>query len=119
MPRSTDEIDQMRKVLLFREEIKGQALVWEYDSPEKFAEAIRKHRCLRITRLIEEQRRRRVPKARPDDASIDNLRALWDQMTPELQQAFSVAYNENRRAGDPGIQTRDLFLRCGGWLESN
>ena len=112
-----DEIDQMRRVLVFREEIDRQALVWEYDSPEKFAEAIRKHLCLRITRLIEERRPRRVQKARPDDASIENLRALWDHMTPELQQAFSVAYNENRMAGDPGIQTRDLFaamLRVAG-----
>jgi hypothetical protein len=37
------------------------------------------------------------------------VRALWDRMVPELQKAFSGAYNENRRAGDPGIQTRDLF----------
>ncbi len=30
-------------------------------------------------------------------------------MNVDLQRAFSIAYNENRFAGDPGIQTSDLF----------
>jgi len=117
MPRSIDEVDQMRKVLQFRTELERKALVWEYDAPEMFADAIRKHLCLRMTRLIEEPEQQGVLRARPDERSIDDLRALWDRMTPELQKAFSVAYNDNRRAGDPGIQTRDLFaamLRVAG-----
>ncbi len=117
MPRRLDEIEQMRQVLLFREELERQALVWEYNQPEKFEEDIRKHLCLRMTSLVKEQSRRRSHSAQPDQESIDDLRALWGRMTPDLQKAFSVAYNENRRAGDPGIQTRDLFaamLRVSG-----
>ncbi len=117
MPQRTDEVDQMRQVLLFRGELRGKALVWDYDAPETFSDTIRKHLCLRITNLIEESTARVVHKATPDDRTIGNFRSLWSRMAPELQNAFSVAYNENRRAGDPGIQTRDLFaamLRVAG-----
>ena len=41
--------------------------------------------------------------------AMQALAALWGRMSPDLQQAMSVAYNENRLRGDPGIQTRDLF----------
>jgi hypothetical protein len=109
MPRGLDELEQMRQVLLFRQELEQKALVWEYNSPEAFEGDIRKHLCLRMSHMVDEQRRRSAPKARPEQESIDILKALWDRMTPELQTAFSVSYNENRRAGDPGIQTRDLF----------
>jgi hypothetical protein len=117
MPRRVDELEQMKLVLLFREQLEHKALVWEYDSPEIFESDIRKHLCLRMARVVQEQSKRRSSKAKPDQESIDDLRALWERMTPDLQKAFSVAYNENRRAGDPGIQTRDLFaamLRVAG-----
>jgi hypothetical protein len=117
MPRSVEEIDQMRHILLFRQELEQKALVWEYSSPVAFEADIRKHLCLRMARMLQEQRQEFTSKAKPDEESIENLKALWDRMTPELQKAFSVAYNENRRAGDPGIQTRDLFaamLRVAG-----
>jgi hypothetical protein len=115
MPRQIDEIEQVKSVLLFRQELERKALVWDYQGPETFADEIRKHLCLRMERLVKEQRH--TSRALPDDESINDLRALWGSMAPELQKAFSVAYNENRRAGDPGIQTRDLFaamLRVAG-----
>lgn len=105
MPKRLDEIEQVKQVLLFREELERKALVWEYESSRKFEDEIRKHLCLRMTRLMKPP----TANAVPDEGTISDLRALWDRMTPELRKAFSVAYNENRRAGDPGIQTRDLF----------
>jgi hypothetical protein len=117
MPRRVDEVEQMKNVLEFRSKVERMALVWKYSSPEIFENDIRKHLCLRMSRLLQEQNQRGTQKARPHQESIDDLRSLWDRMTPDLQKAFSVAYNENRRAGDPGIQTRDLFaamLRVAG-----
>jgi hypothetical protein len=109
MPRQLDEIDQVRQVLLFRQEIERKALVWDYQGADGFEQNIRKHLMIRMKRLVEDHKRPRGPKAVPDERSIEDLRALWDHMVPELQRAFNIAYNENRRAGDPGIQTRDLF----------
>jgi serine/threonine protein kinase len=37
------------------------------------------------------------------------LHDVWDQLDPELQDAFSLAYNKKRRAGSTRISTRDLF----------
>ena len=42
-----------------------------------------------------------------DDANL--LHSVWDQLDPELQDAFSLAYNKKRRAGSKRISTRDLF----------
>jgi hypothetical protein len=107
MPRSVEEIDQMRHVLLLRQELEQKALFWEYSSPGAFEANIRKHLCVRMARMLEEQRQKITPTAKPDKESIENLKALWDRMTPELQRAFSVAL---RSLGPSGRQlTRVAF----------
>ena len=64
---------------------------------------------MRLPSLVEGRTGTKKALAKPDDSSIDDLRVLWPKMSSEVQRAFSIAYNENRLAGDPGIQTRDLF----------
>jgi hypothetical protein len=109
MPASNDDIQQMQQVLLFRQELDGKALTWKYHPRSVFADDIRKHLCLRLNRLLEDRSGRSRPQAKPDEDVIHNFKDLWSRMSPDLQDAFSVAYNENRRAGDAGIQTQDLF----------
>jgi serine/threonine protein kinase len=43
----------------------------------------------------------------PDSENL--LHGVWDRLDPELQDAFSLAYNKKRRAGSTRISTRDLF----------
>jgi len=43
MPRRQEEIDQLSKVLKFREELQGKGLIWEYPSPTEFSDIIRPH----------------------------------------------------------------------------
>jgi hypothetical protein len=102
MPRQLDEIDQVRQVLLFRQEIERKALVWDYEGADGFEQNIRKHLMIRMRRLVEDHRRPPGPKAMPDERSIEDLRALWDHMVPELRKAFNIAYNENRPSGRSG-----------------
>jgi serine/threonine protein kinase len=46
----------------------------------------------------------------PESAAATNLlHAIWDGMDPQLQDAFSLAYNKKRREGSRRISTRDLF----------
>jgi hypothetical protein len=108
-PRSVDELEQMKHVLSFRRELEGQALTWTYDTSIIFEAEIRKHLSVRIPRLLQDKRTTPRSRAKPIDESVRALVDLWDRMSPDLQRAFNVAYNENRLAGDPGIQTRDLF----------
>ena len=112
MPNSVEELAQFQKVLAFKRELEGKALVWSYAEPATFAGEIRKHICLRLNRMVAPP----TAKMQPDDETVGFLQQLWSRMDPELQKAFSIAYNDNRRAGDGGIQTRDLFaalLRVG------
>lgn len=109
MPRELEEIEQVRRVLLFRKELSGKTLAWDYRSHGKFADEIRKHLCMRISRLVKDERSGVAHFAPPDEETIRILKTLWPAMSPELREALSVAYNENRRAGDGGIKTEDLF----------
>lgn len=120
MPRTAEELEQMQKVLAFRKRLEGLALVWDYPTAEEFPDAIRKHLCMRINRLLRDpgpraaaagvrEKADNCATTQPDNDTIQNLKTLWDRMEPSLQAAFSVAYNDNRRTGDPGIKTRDLF----------
>jgi hypothetical protein len=43
MPMNTEESSQFLKVVAFREELQQKGLVWEYQSPEDFADALRTH----------------------------------------------------------------------------
>jgi hypothetical protein len=108
-PKTMDELDQMKRVLQFRQELEGKALAWSYEDHGLFEATIRKHLCMRLPTLVERRTGTKKALAKPNDSSIDDLRVLWPKMSSEVQRAFSIAYNENRLAGDPGIQTRDLI----------
>jgi hypothetical protein len=108
-PSSVDELEQMKLVLSFRKEVEGKALAWTYNTSTSFEADIRKHLSVRIPRLLQDRSTKPTSRAKPTDESVRALVDLWDRMSPDLQRAFNVAYNENRLAGDPGIQTSDLF----------
>ncbi|MBI4001993.1 MAG: DUF4062 domain-containing protein [Nitrospira defluvii] len=109
MPANVDENDQMRKVLLLRQELSGKSLVWEYQGPEVFEETIRKHLCLRMSRIMNDKTRSTSQTKSSNDKTSALLHESWSHMTPDLQNALSIAHNENRMAGDGGIKTEDLF----------
>jgi hypothetical protein len=108
-PASLEELDQMRQVLLFRKELEGRALAWTYDNHQSFESLIRKHLAQRLPRLVEARQGMERSRAIPNDRAIDSLRELWSRLDHSTQRAINIAYNENRLAGDPGIQSRDLF----------
>ena len=108
-PKTLDELDQMKRVLRFRQELDRKALTWSYEDHGLFEAIIRKHLCLRLPALAESRAGTKKARGKPEDNSIKAFRALWPNMSADLKRAFSIAYNENRLAGDPGIQTRDLF----------
>lgn len=109
MPRTLEEVEQVKRVLSFRKKLEGKALVWDYDGPETFEKNIRKHLGMRMKSIVEGLSKPKGLGSQPKDKEIQELHELWKDMDPDLQQAFSIAYNENRRSGDGGIKTQDLF----------
>ncbi|UVT17256.1 MAG: DUF4062 domain-containing protein [Nitrospira sp.] len=106
---SLEELEQFKKVLLFRKELDGKALTWTYGEHAVFEGTIRKHLCQRLPKLVEAREGTRRSRATPSEDSIMALHDLWPKLDAGTQRAINIAYNENRLAGDPGIQTRDLF----------
>ncbi len=58
---------------------------------------------------LKECRRQSYPHLPAPPDSDNLLHTVWDQLDPELQDAFSLAYNKKRRTGSNRISTRDLF----------
>jgi len=106
MPATDDDLAELGKVLRFRTELQSSQFTWDCSDLTNFRDRVRKDLCLWMNRL-----RSTGPSARQavNPSDVGEFRALWDRMDDSLQQAFAVAYNENRRVGDGGVQTRDLF----------
>ncbi len=108
-PRSLDDIDQLRRVFEFRERLarEEKAFPWDYGDEVKFRDLVRSHLCKRLREIAKPTRPGRS--ARIDPAAVANLHTLWPKLDPQAQQAFSMAYNQTRAAGDPGVATEHLF----------
>lgn len=106
MPASDDDLAQVGKVLAFRAELQSSQFTWDCADLNYFRDRVRKDLCLWMNELTGARKR---PKQQVVPETAAMFHDLWPRMEPNLQAAFAVAYNENRRVGDGGIQTRDLF----------
>lgn len=103
------QLEQKRKVLEFEASLKGKALTWAYEGADAFATEIHRHLYRRVVAAHLERKGKSGGRAKPEEATVQLLRSVWPRMEPALQQALTIAYNENRQTGDPGVQTSDLF----------
>lgn len=99
MPQSREEVKQIGKVIDFRDEVSKKGLVWDYVDSNDFPNVVRPH----LARLLND-----VSKQPPKDRT-NLLHQYWDNLDPELQDAFALAYNQSRRDGSNIIKTRSLF----------
>jgi Domain of unknown function (DUF4062) len=113
---SQEDLDQQSKVFKFKQSLSGKALTWTYKNPANFEAELRKTLCVRMNAIVLEKQVAGAPtgeraalRSVPIEEDVQALKAVWPRLSDEVKDAFSVAYNENRRAGDPGIKTRDLF----------
>ena len=110
-----EEISQFQKVFSFRKELNERSLIWNYSDPVNFENEIRKHICLRMNRKMKMLKESNSVKAatmqdaKPKDDDVEVFKSLWPKMDADLQAKLSIAYNDNRMAGDGGIKTRDFF----------
>jgi hypothetical protein len=51
-PKSLDELDQLRKVIEFKEKLSKLGLIWEYKDHSDFADMIRNHLVMSLSRLL-------------------------------------------------------------------
>lgn len=99
-PRSPEEIEQLSKVLNFRNELSGRGLVWEYEHPNAFSDVIRPHLILVLSRMFSN-------KKSPVDAAVETSRlATEDDISIVRNQLTAMAreYEEVRNSmpsGDP------------------
>lgn len=52
IPNSLEEIEQLKKVVAFREELLSKGLIWEYTSPEEFGDILRPHLIMTLSKLV-------------------------------------------------------------------
>ncbi len=108
-PETPEDSHQVGKVIQFKQQLNNSSFIWDYSSTADFEKKIRKHLCLMMGQIFREKRSPLKNKTEPDEKALTIFKNVWSSMDPALQNAFTIAYNENRMKGDGGIQTRDLF----------
>ena len=99
-----EELTQYGKVLNFKNELNSKSLVWNYSGANNFEDALRKHLCLRMNRKMKP-----VESKSSSGVVVGTLKNLWSRMDDNLKNTISIAYNDNRMAGNGGIKTADFF----------
>ena len=99
MPKTKEEVNQIGRVIDFRDELSKIGLIWEYSENTDFANVVRPH-LIRVLSEIFYQ---------PPKIVKNLLHQYWDNLEPDLQDAFALAYNQSRRDGSKIIKTRTLF----------
>jgi hypothetical protein len=109
-PASKADVEQLQRLFEFRERLEREqrSLHWNYGGEAEFRDVLRNHLCKRL-REVAAPPQKAHRRERPDMATVDALHALWPSLAPDAQEAFSIAYNENRAVGDPGLATHHLF----------
>jgi hypothetical protein len=59
--RTSEEADQVRRVLEFRSQLQKQGLIWEYSGPDEFERSVREHLSAAIRELLVHQRGKTLP----------------------------------------------------------
>jgi hypothetical protein len=52
LPRSIDEVDELKKVLHFKENLTNKGLICEYNSHNEFADIVRRHLVLTLSKIL-------------------------------------------------------------------
>ena len=94
IPRTAEEVDQLRRVVEFRAELESKGLIGEYDDPSTFADIVRPHLVLALGRLLH---RTTSARALPRVAASNLAQAKQDMM--ELAREY-----ERMRVQMPGTR---------------
>lgn len=99
-PRTQDELEQLSRVISFRTELSQKGLVWEYADPNSFADVIRPHLILVLSRMFSgksspmetaEQAGRLTP-----ESDISVVRKQVSMLAQDYEDT-----RKNMRSGDP------------------
>lgn len=52
IPNSLVELEQLRKLVKFKEDMSKKGLIWEYNSPEEFGDILRPHLVMTLSKLL-------------------------------------------------------------------
>jgi hypothetical protein len=60
IPNSSSEIEQLQKLVKFKEDLSNKGLIWEYNNPEEFGDILRPHLVMTLSKLVNGDKDNRV-----------------------------------------------------------
>ena len=103
--RSIEEVEQVRKVLNFRKQLKQHGLIWEYNGPDDFERTVREH----LISVLREMKK--------EDVESANEAVSLEYLTNPTLELFDTAYSEWKVHHVYASQDRlELFIRNRGDL---
>ncbi|MGN6265024.1 MAG: DUF4062 domain-containing protein [Ginsengibacter sp.] len=55
IPNSSAELEQLQKVVKFKEDLINKGLIWEYNNPEEFGDILRPHLVMTLSKLLNDK----------------------------------------------------------------
>jgi hypothetical protein len=100
MPRTQAEVQQLGKVLAFREELESKGLVWSYQSHEKFSDVVRPHLIKTVALTQKATKVHSVPETQLPPESVERIlkhgRALGRQYE-RIRREMNVGSRRTRK----------------------
>lgn len=116
--RTPDEMDQLSKVMAFRNELQRKGLVWEYSNATDFRDVVRPHLTRLILDLPDDGGKLPKPKSEPTTplrvfiaSSVEGLKVVCELQADLLEAGIeSVVWTDVFRVGETTVGTLDRVL---------
>jgi hypothetical protein len=116
-PRSKEDVEQLSRVVSFRDELSAKGLVWEYPDPSSFADVVRRHLIMVMGKMLSgasspAEAAERSTSAR-SDLDLDSVRRQVQELAQEydrLRSTMQSGHLRTRAMSAVAAQMRQLAL---------
>ena len=99
IPNSSAELEQLQKLVKFKEDLSNRGLIWEYDNPEGFGDILRPHLVMTLSKLLNGNKANQINNQAVDKILTNSDMSLVRNRITELRYDYEKL-RETMPAGD-------------------
>lgn len=108
IPNSSAELEQLQKVIKFKENLSNKGLIWEYTNPEEFGDILRPHLVMTLSKLVNDKITNQITSHPADKFLTSSDKSLVRKRITELSTEYEKV-RETMRAGDQRTTTMSVI----------
>lgn len=99
IPNTLAEVEQLQKLVKFKEDLLSKGLIWEYNNPEEFGDILRPHLVMTLSKLVNEPADNQINIQAVDKIHTNSDLSLVRERITELRHEYENL-RETMPAGD-------------------